>query len=55
MNLIDLTQGDRKDVRLFDYSTELECMVLEIDRKTKRLILVPSAVAKMNELKTTQN
>lgn len=46
------TRGDRKDVRLFDYySAELECMVLEIDRKTKKAeFLFPSAVAKMNEL-----
>ena len=45
-------RGDRKDPRFFDYySAELECMVLEIDRKTKKAeFLFPAAVAKKNEL-----
>tara|TARA_B100002019_G_scaffold45312_1_gene38086 strand:- start:11845 stop:12507 length:663 start_codon:yes stop_codon:yes gene_type:complete len=45
-------RGDRNDPRLFDYySAELECMVLEIDRKTKKAeFLFPAAVAKKNEL-----
>ena len=45
-------RGDRKDPRLFDYySAELECMVLEIDRKTKKAeFLFPAAIAKRNEL-----
>ena len=44
-------RGDKKDVRFFDYySAELECMAVEIDRKTKKAeFLFPATIAKMNE------
>lgn len=45
-------RGDKKDPHLFEYySAEIECMVVEIDRKTKKAeFLFPTAVAKMNEM-----
>jgi len=45
-------RGDKKDVRYFEYfSAEIDCLALEIDRKTKRAeFLFPSTIAKMMEL-----
>ena len=45
-------RGERKDVRYFDYySAEMECLSIEIDRKTKKAeFLFPATIAKMNEL-----
>ena len=45
-------KGDRKDVRFFDYYfAELECMAVEIDRKTKKAeFLFPAVIAKMRDL-----
>ena len=44
-------RGERQDVQYFDYySAEIECLSLEIDRKTKRAeFLIPAMVAKMND------
>ena len=44
-------KGDRKDVRFFDYYfAELECMAVEIDRKTKKAeFLFPAVIAKMRD------
>lgn len=44
-------KGDRKDVRFFDYYfAELECMAVEIDRKTKKAeFLLPAAIGKMRD------
>ena len=44
-------RGERKDVRFYDYySSEVECIILEIDRKTKKAeFLLPVAVAEMKE------
>jgi hypothetical protein len=44
-------KGERKDVRFFDYfSAELECMAIEVDRKTKKAeFLLPVAIAKMRD------
>jgi hypothetical protein len=45
-------RGDKKDVRYFEYfSAEIDCLAIEIDRKTKRAeFLFPSTIAKMMEL-----
>jgi hypothetical protein len=45
-------RGDKKDVRYFEYfSAEIECLALEIDRKTKKAVfLFPSTIAKMLDL-----
>jgi len=45
-------RGDKKDVRYFEYfSSEIECLALEIDRKTKKAVfLFPSTIAKMLDL-----
>jgi len=45
-------RGDRKDVRYFDYySAEIECLSMEIDRKTKKAeFLFPATIAKKCEL-----
>ena len=45
-------RGERKDVRYFDYySAEIECLSLEIDRKTKKAeFLFPATIAKKSEL-----
>lgn len=45
-------RGDRKDVRFFDYfSAEIECIAVEIDKKTKRAeFLFPTVIAKMKDL-----
>lgn len=45
-------RGDKKDVRFFEYfSAEIECLALEIDRKTKKAVfLFPSTIAKMLDL-----
>lgn len=45
-------RGDKKDVRYFEYfSAEIECIALEIDRKTKKAVfLFPSTIAKMLDL-----
>ena len=45
-------RGDKKDVRYFEYfSSEIECLALEIDRKTKKAVfLFPSTIVKMLDL-----
>ena len=45
-------RGDKKDVRFFEYfSAEIDCLALEIDRKTKKAeFLFPSTIAKMMDL-----
>ena len=45
-------RGEKKDVRYFEYfSAEIDCLAIEIDRKTKRAeFLFPSTIAKMMEL-----
>ena len=45
-------RGDKKDVRYFEYfGSEIECLALEIDRKTKKAVfLFPSNIAKMLDL-----
>ena len=45
-------RGERKDVRYFDYySAEMECLSIEIDRKTKKAeFLFPATIAKKSEL-----
>ena len=50
-------RGERQDVQYFDYySAEIECLSLEIDRKTKRAeFLIPAMVAKMNDCEIIQN
>jgi len=45
-------RGDKKDVRYFEYfSAEIECLALEIDKKTKKAVfLFPSTITKMLDL-----
>ena len=43
-------RGERQDVQYFDYySAEIECLCLEVNRKTKKAeFLIPTMVAEMN-------